>query len=221
MSDALGAPGTPRPRRLCLTGGIACGKSLAGEFLAAMGIPVIDADDVCHRLMAAGTPVFAEVLAAFGPEILGPDGAIDRAALGRRVFRDPDARLRLNALVHPAARRAVEAWADAHPPVFEAGGGRLGGVAIVPLVYEAGWTESWDGMICVGAPVALQRERLRRKGLSDPETDARLAAQWPVEDKMSRADYVVFNAGTVACARRQIERVVERIREQMEKGYGR
>ena len=96
--------------RLCVTGGIACGKSLVGARLEALGVAVIEADTVCHGLMRAGMPLFSQIVDAFGRAILAPDGDIDRAVLGRRVFGDTVALGRLNAFLHPAAQAAIEAW---------------------------------------------------------------------------------------------------------------
>ncbi len=225
--------------RLCVTGGIACGKSLVGTHLAALGVAVIEADAVCHGLMRAGTPLFPQIVAAFGRAILAPDGEIDRVALGRRVFGDAAALARLDALLHPAARSAIEAWISARRAEVLcniAKGCRdnqqsaiensvqvwSGGVvAIVPLLYETGWAADWDRVICVGAPVALQRQRLCAKGLTEKEANNRLAAQWPVEDKMKLADYVIFNAGTRLCAQRQTVQVMQQIGIHVEKSDGR
>ncbi|MFH1477476.1 MAG: dephospho-CoA kinase [Verrucomicrobiota bacterium] len=112
--------------RICVTGGIACGKSLVGACLETLGVAVIEADTVCHGLMRAGTPLFPRIVAAFGRAILGSDGEIDRAALGRRVFGDAAALLRLNAILHPAAKRAIEAWVRARREEF-----RLQPVAVI------------------------------------------------------------------------------------------
>jgi len=221
--------------RICVTGGIACGKSLVGAWLEALGVAVIEADVVCHDLMRPGAPLFPQIVAAFGRAMLAPDGGIDRAVLGRRVFGDAAALARLNALLHPAAQDAIEAWVRARraearlQPVAAISdqrsairnqkseirnsvqGWRGGVAAIIPLLYEAGWEAAWDRVICVGAPVALQRERLRSRGFTEEEARGRLAAQWPVEDKMKRADYVVFNAGTPACAQMQTVQVMQQI----------
>ncbi|MBI2440133.1 MAG: dephospho-CoA kinase [Lentisphaerae bacterium] len=200
--------------RLCLTGGLACGKSLVGAFLRRRGVPVIEADDVCHDLLRVGTPQFAKVVAAFGRTILGSDGAIDRGALGARVFGDPAALAQLNALLHPAAQAAIAAWVTARCAEARAGRAALwrgGAVAIIPLVYEVGWESAWDRIICVGAPPAVQRERLRAKGFGVKEIQDRLAAQWPVEEKMKRADYVIFNSGNEECARQQTVQVMQQV----------
>jgi len=230
--------------RLCVTGGIACGKSLVGACLEALGVAVIEADAVCHGLMRAGTPLFPQIVAAFGREILGSDGEIDRAVLGRRVFGDAAALGRLNALLHPEAQGAIEAWVRARreearlQPVAaisdqrseisnqkskiinSAQGWRGGVAAIIPLLYETAGERAWDRVICVGAPMALQLERLRAKGFTEKEASDRIAAQWPVDEKMKRADYVVFNAGTQVCAQRQTVQVMQHIGIHVENSDG-
>ena len=225
--------------RICVTGGIACGKSLVGAQLEALGVAVIEADTVCHGLMRAGMPLFPRIVAAFGRAILAPDGEIDRAVLGRRVFGDAAALGRLNALLHPAAAGAIEAWVLARREEARLRQGfgeqarlqsaaaisnqqsaisnsaqrwRGGVAAIIPLLYETAWETAWDRVICVGAPLALQRERLCSKGFTEKEAHDRMAAQWPVEEKMKRADYVVFNAGTQVCAQMQTVQVMQHIR---------
>ncbi|MBI2437451.1 MAG: dephospho-CoA kinase [Lentisphaerae bacterium] len=164
--------------RLCLTGGLACGKSLVGAFLQSRGVAVIEADEVCHDLLRLGAPLFEKVVAAFGRAIIAADGAIDRAALGTRVFGDDAALKELNALLHPAAQAA-------------------------------------------GTPLAVQRQRLRAKGFSENEIQDRLAAQWPVEEKMKRADYVIFNSGSQECVQQQTVRVMQQLEKQVEMSDGR
>jgi len=200
---------------MAVTGGIACGKSLAGSFLRALGVPVIEADDLGHGFLRADTPTGRRVAAAFGPGILDGQGAIDRARLGALVFADGGARARLEAILHPAVREAIAAWLQARRREAESGaaaGWRGGAAAVIPLLYEAGWESDWDRVICVAAPAAVQGERLRGRGLSDAEARARLAAQWPVEEKMKRADIVVFNAGPADGLRRQIDRVMRQLK---------
>jgi dephospho-CoA kinase len=210
--------------RICVTGGIACGKSLVGVYLDALGVAIIEADTVCHGLMRAGTPLFSQIVAAFGRAIMAPDGEIDRAVLGRRVFGDAAALGRLNALLHPAAQGAIEAWvlARREEARLNIGQGWRGGVAaIIPLLYETAWEAAWDRVICVSAPMALQQKRLRSKGFTEKEAHDRMAAQWPVEEKMKRADYVVFNAGMQVCAQRQTVQVMQHIGNPVEKSDGR
>jgi len=224
--------------RIGVTGGMACGKSLVGAYLQALGVAVIEADVVCHDLMRVGAPLFSRIVSVFGSAILAPDGGIDRAVLGRRVFGDAAALGRLNAILHPAAQDAIEAWVrvrreEARRQSAAAIGNQQtaignsarewrGGVAaIIPLLYEASWEAAWDRVICVGAPMALQRRRLRSKGFTEEEVYARLAAQWPVEEKMKRADYVIFNAGTPWCAQMQTVQVMQQIGKHVENSDGR
>ncbi|MFH1970471.1 MAG: dephospho-CoA kinase [Verrucomicrobiota bacterium] len=233
--------------RICVTGGIACGKSLVGACLETLGVAVIEADMVCHGLMRAGTPLFPRIVAAFGREIVASDGEIDRAVLGRRVFGDAAALASLNALLHPAAQGAIAAWvlarreeahlrqgfggqarlqpvaaiSDQKSEIINSAQGWRGGVAaIIPLLYEAAWEAAWDRVICVSAPIALQQKRLRSKGFTEKEAHDRMAAQWPVEEKMKRADYVVFNAGTQVCAQRQTVQVMQHIGIHVENSDG-
>lgn len=210
--------------RICVTGGIGSGKSMAGGFLEELGVAVIEADTVCHDLMRDDAALVAQIKTAFGREITSPAGGIDRVKLGRLVFADTPARERLNAIVHPAAKESIEAWLRARRE--EAVLGRCavwrgGAAAIIPLVYEAGWDKAWDCVICVGAPSALQRERLRSRGHTEKEANDRIAAQWPIEEKMKRADYVIFNSGMPICARRQAVQVMQQIREYVENSDGR
>jgi dephospho-CoA kinase len=188
-----------------LTGGIACGKSEVARILATAGAAVREADDVAHRLLAPGTPVFAQVVARFGRGILGPDGRVDRRRLGRRVFGRRREREALNAIVHPEVLRRLGAWLAAQR--------RRGrdAVAVVPLLYEVGWLAPWDAVVCVTAPRAVAVARLRQKGYSDAEARARLAAQLPVAAKARRADFVIRNAGSLAELRRASLNVWKRV----------
>lgn len=217
--NRLGKSGlAPHCARVCVTGGIACGKSLVGAILEELGAAVIDTDLVCRDLMRAGRPLCGRVAAAFGQSILGADGEIDRGRLARLVFSDAARLRRLNRLVHPAVIREVEAWLAGQ--AARRGRRRLA-VALVPLVFEAGWDRDWDGIVCVGAPVGLQLARLRSRGLTAAAARARIAAQWPVEEKMRRADYVVFNGGGRPCVRRQVAAMVDTITRTRETRYGR
>lgn len=209
-------PRAGRPVRVCVTGGIACGKNLVGDALVELGVPVIDADQVCHDQMKSGHPLFRRIVAVFGKVILGSDGEISRSALARRVFSNAGSLKKLNRLMHPKVIRVIEAWMRKQV----AGGHRLV-AALVPLVYEAGWERAWDWIICVGAPVPLQMKRLKQRGLTASEARARIAAQWPVEEKMRRADSVVFNDGTRDCARRQTARIFKDITQHRESQHGR
>jgi dephospho-CoA kinase len=204
--------------RICVTGGIACGKSLVGAFLAGRGVAICDTDILYHEMMQAGRPLFKRVVAAFGQGIVGAGGEIDRGVLGRMVFADGKKLNRLNRLVHPALIRAVTEWLRERAVGLRR---RRIVAVLVPLVYEVGWERAWDHIVCVGAPARIQVERLRRRGLSAAAARARIAAQWPLQEKMRRADYVVFNGGSRRCARRQTVRILENITQHGETRHGR
>ena len=192
-------------RRVAITGGIACGKSRVGEFLVAWGTPVCEADSVAHRAMRPSGPAYAAVVEKFGNGILGASGEIDRAKLGELVFTDPAARAALNAAVHPHVLRDVRRWLGAQRAPAAA--------AIIPLFYEVGEDRNWDTVVCVAAPAAAQIARLRERGLTEAQARARIAAQMPVIEKMTRADFVVWNGGSLDVLEEQTRRVWRRIRE--------
>lgn len=199
-------------RKICITGGIACGKSSVGAILRRKyGVPVIDVDTVCHRLLRQSKPLIGRVAAVFGKKALNPSGGVDRHALGRIIFADKNKRNRLNAMIHPAARREINAWLQSRRFCPDRARRRNTLVAAaVPLVYEAGWVRGWDKIICVAAPLAVQLARLKKKGLSEKAARARVAAQLPLAEKMDRSDFVVFNSGTRRALRRQTELLLEK-----------
>lgn len=195
-------------KRICITGGIACGKSSVGEVWRELGAGIIDADEVCHELLRKKRPLIGRIVSAFGRGVLNRSGGIDRRILGRIVFADGEKRRKLNALIHPEARRVINAWLKMQAGGrFEDGSRRNTRVnvaaVVVPLAYEAGWERGWDAIICVAAPLSAQISRLKRKGFSEKDARRRIAAQMPLAEKMNRADYVIFNAGTVAGLRQQ------------------
>ncbi len=178
---------------LALTGGIACGKSLFGSFLAQLGADVVDTDELVHRLHAPGGEAAKAVEHAFGPEYLAPDGGTDRAKLARLVFSEPSARLRLESIVHPILRASLLAWRDAPA----APGAAPLRVAQIPLLFETGWTDGWTFTATVETSSDESRlARLRARGLSDAEARARIAAQLPAAERMKRADFTILNDGT-------------------------
>ncbi len=187
-----------------LTGGIASGKSTVSAMLAEAGIPVIDADRLAREAVEPGEPAYREVVAAFGPAVVGADGRLDRRRLAAIVFADPTARSRLEAIVHPrvfeAERAALAAVARERP----------GSVAVVDaaLLLESGNYRWMDAVILVSAPRELQIERLMaRDRLSRAEAEARLAAQWPLEAKRRYADFEIDNGGSLEATRAQVTRL--------------
>lgn len=194
-------------RVVALTGGIGTGKSTVAKHFAALGAVVVDADAIVHELQAPGTPLLAEMAAAFGPEILDARGALDRARVADLVFRDPAERARLNALVHPRvgaemARRIDAARRSGAPLV----------VVDIPLFFETRPRDrdaaraGFDATVVVYVPRAVQVERtVARDGCSRADAERRIAAQLPIEEKRALADHVIDNSGapadTEACVR--------------------
>ncbi len=188
--------------RVGLTGGVAAGKSAVATMLAELGAVVVDADLLAREVVAPGTDGLAEVVAAFGEGVLGPDGALDRPALGAVVFADADARRRLEAIIHPRVRaRAAELEAAAPAGALV--------VHDIPLLVETGQSGSFDAVIVVDAPREVQVERMvRERGLTPAEAEARIAAQATREERLAAATYVVDNSGTWDDLRQQVAEVV-------------
>jgi dephospho-CoA kinase len=184
--------------RVGLTGGIGAGKSEVSRRLAAQGAVVIDADLIAREVVEPGTEGLAEVVAAFGPEVLTPDGALDRARLGDIVFADPELRSKLNAIVHPrVARRMAELERAAGPGVIV--------VHDVPLIAENARAGAYDMVVVVDAPPKIQAERLvRRRGMTREQARARMAAQASREQRLAIADIVIDNSGSLAELDRQV-----------------
>lgn len=190
-----------------LTGGIASGKSLVSAMLAEKGVPVIEADGVGHESYRRGTDVYRQVVEAFGPEVVGPDGEIDRRALGARVFGDAQARQRLEVIVWPAMRAAMAerlaALRAKNTPVA---------VLEAAVLIEADWVPLVDEVWVVTAPEAVARERLvSRNGLTPEEANARIRSQLSNEERARRADVIIDNSGSLEALREQVERAWERV----------
>jgi dephospho-CoA kinase len=190
--------------RVGLTGGIATGKSYCLARFAALGVPVVDADLLARDAVAPGSRALADVATRFGASILLPDGSLDRAALGRIVFTDRAARTDLEAIVHPEVYRRIGEWFAARPPAT-----RLA-IADIPLLFETGHDHDFERVIVAACDPQQQLRRLmQRDSLSEAEARARLNAQWPIEEKVARADYVIRTDGTVADTDSQVSTVYE------------
>jgi dephospho-CoA kinase len=187
-----------------LTGGIATGKSYVAQRLRERGIPVLDADALAHGVMAPGTEASAAIAARFGADILRVDGGVDRAKLGPIVFADAAARRDLEAIVHPAVRRAAAAGLRA----FELTGEYPIAVVDVPLLFETGSERHYDRVIVTTCPPALQLARLAERGLTEEAARLRLAAQLPSEAKTAKADFVIRTDGTFAETDAQIDEIL-------------
>lgn len=177
-----------------LTGNIAAGKSAVAARLARLGAPIVDADVLAREAVGPGTAALAAIAARFGPQVLAPDGTLDRAALRQLVFRDDAARAALNAIVHPEVARLR----DAALARLRAAGAAIV-ICDIPLLFETGLDAKMDRIVLVDAATDIRRERLiRDRGLSASDADAMIAAQMPVERKRPLAHYVIENDGTRA-----------------------
>ena len=189
---------------LGLTGGVGMGKSTADSILRRWGIPVVDTDVLARDLVAPGQPALQEIRAAFGPEVLDPSGELRRGALAERVFTDPEARQRLESILHPRIRRLWRAQvAD-----WSVSGQHPVAVVVIPLLFETGAEREVDATICVACSPATQRQRLRERGWSDRQIDARIASQWPVSRKIELATYVVWTEGSLEVHEQQLARIL-------------
>ncbi len=175
-----------------LTGGIAAGKSLAAQRLRSLGAVVIDADALAREVVEPGTDGLAEVVDAFGAHLITAEGSLDRKALGEVIFADPQARERLNGLLHPRIRRLSEERAGQAPP---------GSIVVedLPLLVETGQVSRFHLVIVIDAPEELRIERMvRLRGMSPEAARSRLRAQLGSGERNGAADVVIDNAGSEA-----------------------
>lgn len=190
-----------------LTGGIGSGKSAVANAFASLGVEIVDADLLAHRLSAPGQPGYAAIREEFPDVELTPDGEIDRARLRSRVFVDPAARVRLEAALHPliaaAAKRQIAAW---HGPY---------GVTVVPLLLERGKLASAvDRILVVDCPEDAQISRVvARSGMTPAEVRAIMATQSSRDARLAAADDVIDNGGPPEAIAPQVERLDRRYRE--------
>ena len=193
-----------------LTGNVATGKSLVARMLSELGAHVIDADALTHELERQGRPVYAAIVAAFGPGILRADGEIDRAQLGKLVFSDPKALRRLEAIVHPAvAAEIARQISDLKSQTLD-----KRAVIVVEAIklIEAGLHKQCDALWVVTCRPGLQLDRLiRTRGLSEANARLRIVAQPPQSEKAALADVLIENNGTPDGLRAQVRHHWEQI----------
>lgn len=188
---------------VALTGNIASGKSTVARDLAARGATLIDSDQLARDVVAPGTAALRAIVEHFGPELLLPNGALDRAAMRQRVFSDTAAREALNAIVHPAVRALRQQRLDD----ARRRGARIV-VADIPLLFELGLQDGFDAVILVDADETVRRDRLvQTRGLSAHDAQAMIDAQMPSARKREGATWVIDNNGPLEALAPQVEAV--------------
>jgi len=195
--------------RAALTGGIATGKSYCLAKFAELGATTIDADRLAREAVAPGTPGLARVVERFGADVLLPDGSLNRPALGRIVFSNRTARADLEAIVHPDVYRGISEWFANLPSGTIA-------IADIPLLFETGHEHEFDRVIVVACDPAEQLRRLAvRDGLTREAAQARLDAQWPIDEKVARADHVIRTDSGFAETDREVRKIFESLKAEV------
>jgi len=186
-----------RPFRVGLTGGIASGKSTAAKFFGALGIPILDSDQVARDVVEPGQPPLERLVDRFGRSILTADGHLDRPALREIVFSDPKARADLEALTHPAIGAAMEARSAAAGGPYQ--------ILVIPLLVEKNLTSQVNRVLVVDCDEELQIRRLRDRDGSTPEqVQAILRAQAPRAARLKMADDVIHNDADMSAVQAQV-----------------
>ena len=189
--------------RIALTGGIATGKSSVLRRLQHHGIPTIDADVLAREVVHPGSPAASAIRDRFGDTLFTEDGQLDRKALGALVFRDAEARLALERIIHPQVYSRITRWFDGLPESTPLA------VADIPLLFETGREGDFDAVIVAACEPDAQVARVvQRDGLSEHDARQRLAAQWPIADKVRRADHVIWTDGVRAATAEQVDALV-------------
>ncbi len=192
--------------RIGLTGGIGCGKTTVSDYFAKLGVTVVDADEIAHRITKNNHPVLSEIARVFGPGFIDSKGTLDRKRMRIEVFRNPPKRQLLEQVLHPVIRDEME----------QAAGACNGPYCImsIPLLVEGGDTAHVDRILVVDAPDEKRREWIRaRSGLDDAEIDAIFAAQVTREQRLAAADDVILNSSDLASLHRKVEQLHERYLE--------
>jgi dephospho-CoA kinase len=200
--------------KIAITGGAGSGKSTVARMFAELGAEVLDADQVSREAVVVGAPAWQELRRLYGEDYFNPDGTLNRSRLAQRVFNDPEERRRLEGLIHPLVVQEIMARAAA----LEGRGVQLVMVE-VPLLYESGREAGFDRVVVVSAPEPERIRRLReRDRRGEAEIRGILQAQWPLKDKVARADYVVDNGGELGRTRQQVKNIWEKLKNQLDTG---
>lgn len=190
--------------RVALTGGIGTGKSYVARRFSDAGVPVVDADQLARDVVAPGSSGLAAVARRFGDRVIAADGTLHRADLASLVFADAEARRALEAIVHPAVRQGIENFFRALP------GTTPFAVADIPLLFETHREADFDVVVVAACPPDVQVARvMARDGVTEDAVRQRMAAQWPIADKVRRADLVIETSGSFDQTNQAVARVMD------------
>ncbi len=200
--------------KIAITGGAGTGRVTVARMFKELGAEVLDADAIAREAVAVGAPAWAELRRLYGAEFFHENGELNRSRLAQLVFADPEARGRLDGLIHPR----VEAELQARVAELARRGAPLVLVE-VPLLFETGREAAFDRVIVVAAPEADQVRRLRaRDHRGEAEIRGILAAQWRLADKVARGDYVVDNGGELSFTEQQVKNIWGELKNQLDSG---
>jgi dephospho-CoA kinase len=214
VSPSVPMTGAEGVLRVGLTGGIGSGKSEVSRRLAAQGAVLIDADQISRQVVEPGTPGLAAIVAEFGPEVLLPDGSLNRPRLGEMIFADPELRGKLNGIVHPIVRARSQELEDAAEP---------GAIVVqdVPLLTENKLAGLFDLVVVVDVPPRVQIDRLtRNRDMTREQAKARMDAQASRADRLAIAAIVIDNSGSLAELDRQVGELWTELRRRQQLGQG-
>lgn len=197
-------------RKIGLTGGFGSGKSTVGAIFHEQGIPLIDADEIAHEVVAPGTLVQAELREKFGPDFFHADGSLDRHKMAEAVFASPARRACLNRITHPAILQAI----NRHVTKLEEQKEPLV-IIDAALLFETNMESGLAATIVVWAPEEICVERLKLRGIDPREALRRIAVQMPLPEKKARADYLIDNSGTAAETREQVLKLIKRLQSSL------
>lgn len=183
-----------------LTGGIGCGKSTATDYFRSLGVPIIDADEISHQLVAPGSVALQEIITQFGEDIINKKGELDRATLRQIVFNDEGKRKILERILHPRINAIIRQRITALKTQYC--------IVSIPLLVETEQQNLVDRVLVIDTPTALQIERLRqRNAFTDSEIKAILASQAKREDRLRAADDIIVNDSSLEIFKAQIEKL--------------
>jgi len=186
-----------------LTGGVGMGKSTAADLLRQRGLPVVDTDVLAREIVEPGQPALDEIRRLLGDEVIDEQGCLRRDEVARQVFANETLRAQLEAITHPRIRERWRAQADQWRR-----DGHARGVVVIPLLFEVQAESEFDTVICLACSAATQRRRLLDRGWSTEQIEQRIHAQWPVEQKMARAHFVIWTEDGLGVHAEQLDRIL-------------